>query len=168
MICPVCGHENIQGADECENCGADLRTADIPAPGTPFEAKLVDVPLSEVHPQLPLTIEPDASATDAVARMREAGVGCLVVASDGVVRGILSERDLVTKAGDGAGNLANVTVAQLMTPDPVVLRPDDSVAVAIHKMAVGGFRHIPLVNDGAATGIVSARDLFRYILEAIS
>jgi hypothetical protein len=34
-------------------------------------------------------------------------------------------------------------------------------------MAVGGFRHIPLVADGHATGIVSARDLFKYILEAL-
>jgi CBS domain-containing protein len=55
-----------------------------------------------------------------------------------------------------------------MTADPVVLRPDDSVAVAIHKMAVGGFRHIPLVTEGRAAGIVSARDLFKYILDALA
>ena len=53
-----------------------------------------------------------------------------------------------------------------MTADPVVLRPDDSIAVAINKMAVGGFRHIPLVVDGQATGIVSARDVFKHILAA--
>jgi CBS domain-containing protein len=64
---------------------------------------------------------------------------------------------------DGAP-LDATRVADLMTADPVVLRPDDSVAVAIHKMAVGGFRHIPLVEDGHATGIVSARDVFRHIL----
>jgi CBS domain-containing protein len=58
-------------------------------------------------------------------------------------------------------------MSQVMTRDPVVLRFDDSVAVAIHKMAVGGFRHIPLVDGGRATGIVSARDLFRYLLEAL-
>ena len=68
---------------------------------------------------------------------------------------------------DGS-SLDGVTVGSLMTADPVVLRPDDSVAVAIHKMAVGGFRHIPLVADGQATGIVSARDLFKYILDALA
>ena len=165
MICPSCGFENIEGADECENCGADLRTADIPSPGTAFEAKLVDVPLSEVHPHLPMTIASSASATEAVAQMQAANVGCLIVSDNGAVRGILSERDLVMKA-TGAG-LDGVTVGSLMTPDPVVLRDDDSVAVAIHKMAVGGFRHIPLVSDGHATGIVSARDLFKHILEAL-
>ena len=168
MICPVCGEENIQGADECENCGADLRTADIPAPGTAFEAKLVDVPLSEVHPHLPLTIDAGASAADAVARMRDAGAGCLLVVADDTLRGILSERDLVLKVVDETASLDRLTVADLMTADPVVLRADDSVAVAIHKMAVGGFRHIPLVNDGQPTGIVSARDLFRYILDAVN
>jgi CBS domain-containing protein len=168
VICPGCGHENIQGVDECENCGADLRTVDIPSPGTAFEAKLVDVPLSEVHPHLPLTIDAGASVADAVTRMRDAGVGCLLVVADGDLRGILSERDLVLKAVDGSTGLDRVRVGDLMTPDPVVLRADDSVAVAIHKMAVGGFRHIPLVNDGQPTGIISARDLFKYILDALA
>jgi CBS domain-containing protein len=167
VICPNCGFENIQGADECENCGADLRTADIPSPSNAFEAKLVDVPLSEVHPHLPMTISSTATEADAVAQMQAANVGCLVVADNGEVRGILSERDLVMKAGDGVP-LDGMTVGSLMTPDPVVLRDDDSVAVAIHKMAIGGFRHIPLVSDGHATGIVSARDLFRYILDALA
>jgi len=54
-----------------------------------------------------------------------------------------------------------------MTTDPVVLRHDDSLAVAIHKMAVGGFRHIPLIEDGRPTGIVSARDIFGYILRLL-
>lgn len=166
MICPSCGFENIQGVDECENCGADLRTVDIPAPGTRFEAKLVNVPLSEVHPHLPITIASTASAADAVRQMQAASVGCLIVIDGDTVRGILSERDLVMKV-DGA-SLDTTQVGSLMTADPVVLRPDDSVAVAIHKMALGGFRHIPLVTDGHATGIVSARDLFRYILDALA
>jgi CBS domain-containing protein len=55
-----------------------------------------------------------------------------------------------------------------MTPDPVVLRGDDTVAVAIHKMAVGGFRHMPLVADGDAVGIVTAQDLFRHILRILA
>ena len=166
MICPSCGHENLQGVDECENCGADLRTADIPGPGTAFEAKLVGVPLSEVHPHLPMTIASSATAADAVRQMQEANVGCLIVTDNGAVHGILSERDLVMKTGGAA--LDGVAVSSLMTADPVMLRPDDSVAVAIHKMAVGGFRHIPLVTDGQATGIVSARDLFKYILDALA
>jgi len=166
MICPVCGFDNIQGEDECANCGADLRTADIPGPSTAFEANLVDFPLAAVRHHTPLTIAPSASAADAVKQMQGANVGCLLVEDgDGTLRGILSERDLLLRLTDS--RLEGVSVADLMTSDPVVLRPDDSVAVAIHKMAVGGFRHIPLVADGHATGIVSARDIFAHILAAL-
>ena len=166
MICPVCGFNNLQGVDECENCGADLRAADIPEPSSAFEASLVDVPLAAVKHHTPLTIAPSASAADAVQQMRSANVGCLLVEdADGTLRGILSERDLLLKLNGSA--LEGVGVADLMTSDPVVLRGDDSVAVAIHKMAVGGFRHIPLVADGHVTGIVSARDLFAHILAAL-
>ena len=162
MICPACGFENLQGVDECENCGSDLRTADIPTPSTAFEAELVQVPLAAVHHHSPLTISPDASVADAVRQLQAHNAGCLIVEDDGGVRGILTERDLVMKL-EGV-EIDSKRVVDLMTPDPVLLRPSDSVAVAIHKMAVGGFRHIPLVEDGHATGIVSARDLFRHIL----
>jgi CBS domain-containing protein len=166
MICPACGFENIQGVDECENCGADLRTADLPGPSSGFEVFLIDVALATIRHHTPLTIEPTASAADAVRQMQDAGVGCLLVEDqNGGLRGILSERDLVLKLHGTP--LEGVKVADLMTPDPVVLRADDSVAVAIHKMAVGGFRHIPLVTDGHATGIVSARDIFAHILVAL-
>jgi CBS domain-containing protein len=166
VICPVCGFENLQGVDECENCGSDLRTVDIPSPSTAFEAELVQVPLSAVGSAQPLTVSPEATLQEAVRQMQDAGAGCLIVEDGAGVRGILSERDLVMKLP--GTELDSARVRDLMTPDPVVLRPEDSVAVAIHKMAVGGFRHIPLVVDGRATAIVSARDLFRHILDAAS
>ena len=53
-----------------------------------------------------------------------------------------------------------------MTPDPVVLRHDDPIALAIHKMAVGGFRHIPILQNGRPTGVVTARDVFHHLAEA--
>ena len=162
MICPQCGFENIQGEDECANCGFDLMSVDIPAPSSEFEAEMVVIPLADLRHHKPLTIAPTATAAEAVSQMQQAGAGCLIVEEGGRVRGILSERDLVMKLDHA--KLDGVTVADLMTADPVVLRPDDSIAVAINKMAVGGFRHIPLVVDGQATGIVSARDVFKHIL----
>ena len=54
-------------------------------------------------------------------------------------------------------------LAPLMVALEVILRSGDPVAVAIHKMAVGGFRHVPIVDRGEATGVVSARDVFRHL-----
>ena len=164
MICPVCGHDNFEGADACENCGTDLRTVDLPEPGTPFEARM-EAPLSSLRPHRPEVVAPDTLAAAAIARMREAGTDCVLVGDGGRLGGIFTERDAVLKL---AGRpLEGVTVGQSMTADPVILRADDTVAVAIHKMAVGGFRHIPVVDDrGAPVGVITAADVFRHILAA--
>jgi CBS domain-containing protein len=165
VICPVCGYENIQGVDECENCGADLRTADIPEPGGVLETRLVSDQLEEVRRRQPIFVSRDTPLRVAVRTMQDERVTCLLVGEGRRIDGILTERNLLLRAaGD---SLDGVRVGDIMTPDPVVLREHDTVAVAIHKMAVGGFRHIPLVEEGQAVGIVTAQDLFRHILRIL-
>jgi len=162
MICPVCGHDNLEGLDNCENCEADLRTVDIPRPTNEFEARM-QVPLAALRPRRPDVVSPDTDVADAIARMRGARTDCLLVAQDGRLAGIFTERDAVLKLA--GRTLQDIRVADAMTRDPVVLRADDTVAVAIHKMALGGFRHMPLVDErGAPSGLVSAVDVFRHVL----
>src|SRR2546430_16487635 len=90
---------------------------------------------------------------------------CLLVTDSDRLVGIFTERDAVLKV---AGvKLDAFDVRDFMTRDPVVLRHDDTIAVAINKMAVGGFRHIPIVEDGRPIGVVAARDVFRHILSVL-
>jgi CBS domain-containing protein len=162
VICPVCQQDNIAGSDECENCGTDLRTTGLPASaGGDVGAALLTEHLSDLDPRRPISVAPDDEVAAAVAVMQEQGIGCVTVESDRLV-GILTERDIVLKLA--GRSLAGIHVRDVMTSDPVVLRGDDTIAVAIHKMALGGFRHIPLVSGGRATGIVSARDLSHYLV----
>jgi CBS domain-containing protein len=162
VICPVCAADNLPGSDECGNCGADLRSADLPAAHNAFEARLLEERLADLEPRRPIAVGPDDPVATAIATMQEHRVGCVTVERDGRLVGILTERDLVQKL---AGKpLTDIFVRDLMTPDPVVLRDDDTIAVAINKMAVGGFRHIPLVRGGQVTGIVSARDLSHHLV----
>jgi CBS domain-containing protein len=165
VICPACGFENIQGDDECANCGADLRAADIPSPSNAFEARLLAEHLADLRPPTPVTVTPTTTAAKVIELMQQSKTACLLVEDAGRLLGIVTDRDLALKI-DGAPP-DNLTASQLMTADPVVLRGDDSLAVAVHKMAVGGFRHIPLVEDGRVTGVVTATDLFGYILRIL-
>jgi CBS domain-containing protein len=165
MICPTCHFDNFEGSDECENCGADLRSADLPKPETPLERQLVVEHLSDLGHREPIVLPAEASVLEAVRAMQERGVGSVLALEDGRLAGIFTERDALLRMGDRP--LAETTLAEVMTRDPVVLREDDSIAVAIHKMAVGGFRHIPLTSGGRPTGIVSARDVFRHIVEIL-
>ncbi len=167
MICPVCGQENIQGLDTCENCGSDLRTSDVPHPGEELEARLVRDHLSDVEARKPVPVPVDATVADAIRAMQEQGAEAVLVVDGERLVGIFTERDALLKVAGSP--LDGMLVRDVMTPDPVVLRDRDSVAVALHKMAVGGFRHIPLVDaSGAnATRIVSSSDLVRHVLQVL-
>ena len=162
MLCPVCRHDNFEGEDACENCGADLRTADIPEPATDYRGRLLGESLDELGPTTPIALDAGEGAGEAIARMHADSADCVLVTEGGRLVGIFTDRDAVLKVAGHA--VDGLKLGDVMTRDPVVLRQDDSIAVAIHKMAVGGFRHIPILDGGGLpTGIVSARDVFRHI-----
>ena len=51
----------------------------------------------------------------------------------------------------------------IMTPNPESVGADDSLAYALHKMDVGGYRHLPVIENGKPVGIISVRDVIRHI-----
>jgi len=110
----------------------------------------------------PLGLSPDATLADAVRMMREHHVGCVLALEDGRLAGILTERDLLLKLEDA--DLSR-PVRDLMTPDPEVLHPDDPIVYALHRMAVGGYRHVPLVDEaGAPVGVLSVKEIIHYVV----
>ena len=170
MVCPVCGYENLQGDDLCANCGADLATSDLPQATSPFERLLVEVPLKSLKMRPPFTVEASASVESVLERMRTDETADVLVVDGDRLLGIFTERDAVLKLavpGAAGRDLAALPITEVMTRDPVVLRANDSVAVAVQKMAIGGFRHIPLVDHGRPIGVVSAADIFRHILRIV-
>jgi signal-transduction protein with cAMP-binding, CBS, and nucleotidyltransferase domain len=169
MRCPACGFENLSGSDVCDNCGADLAGRDVPEAATSYRGPLLGEHLDELLHELnvgaPDVLDASADADAAVQVMHANGTDCVLVVDGGRLVGIFTDRDAVLKvAGKPAGTRP---IADLMTRDPVVLRHDDTIAVAINKMAVGGFRHIPIVEDGRPTGVVTARDVFRHLASTL-
>jgi len=80
----------------------------------------------------------------------------------GVLAGLLSNRDLPWSAIQD-----DRPVEEFMTKNPETLTPDDKLAWAIHKMDLGGFRHIPIVQEGQPVGVISIRDILRYITDDV-
>jgi signal-transduction protein with cAMP-binding, CBS, and nucleotidyltransferase domain len=165
MRCPTCGFENLLGSDVCDNCGSDLAGHDTPQSPTTFRGQLLGEHLDELGIAIPETIEATADVSEAIRRMHDKGIDCVLVTEGGRLVGIFTDRDAVLKVA-GLERQAR-PIATLMTRDPVVLRHDETIAVAINKMAVGGFRHIPIVEDGRPTGVVTARDVFRHLVESL-
>lgn len=161
MTCPVCQWQNFEGDDLCANCGADLSASDTPEPAIGFHGPLLGRHLDELGAPEPETVDGSEDVAELVERMHREGIDCLLVTEAGRLAGIFTDRDALVKlAGRG---LEHRPIRELMTPDPVVLRHDDTIAVAINKMAVGGFRHVPIVEGNRPIAVVSARDIFRHI-----
>jgi signal-transduction protein with cAMP-binding, CBS, and nucleotidyltransferase domain len=165
MLCPVCRHDNFEGEDSCSNCGADLSTSDIPQPALEYHDTILGEHLEALGVEAFEAVAPTLGVAEAIRRMHDSEADCLLVCVDDRLVGIFTDRDAVAKAADK--RLQLYTVADFMTPDPVVLRRDDTLAVAIHKMAVGEFRHIPIVDDGRPIGVVAAADIFRHLVRAL-
>lgn len=164
MICPSCRAENIEGSDVCEVCGADLYDLKLPSPEGELEERLVNGHLSELGADEALSVSPADPVALAVHFMRDKEAECVLVrdASD-VIVGILSERDVLMKAAGSHRDLMAMAVQDIMTPDPVMLREEDNLAVALHKMSVGGFRHIPFVATDGTTLMISIQDVLRHV-----
>ena len=144
--------EELAGLEEPERSGA-RRVLD---------QDTIREPIRLLSPRSPLCLEPEATLEEAVRLMREHHVGCVLAVRDGRLVGILTERDLLEKL---EGVDLSRPVRELMTPDPEVLRLDDPIVYALHRMSVGGYRHVPLVDDGGRpVGILSVKDIVHYVV----
>jgi CBS domain-containing protein len=164
MICPECKHDNIEGVDTCANCGHDLHGFDHPAARqAPHGPEFISRPLSDLPAQSPVR----AATTDpvglAVRLMQNSDTDCVLVMRGNQLAGIITPWDILHKVAGPNEDLNAVTCGEVMTADPVFLRDEDDIAVAINKMSIGGFRHIPLLRGGTPTAVLSIRDVFKDI-----
>lgn len=164
MICPSCKRDNIEGVDECESCGESLMQ-ELPATLTSeLENNAAQTPLSEVNAPTAVKVPPTATVGEVVDRLIGACVSCvLVVGPDGCLMGILSERDLLYKVADRYDQLKSSPIHEFMTPDPETLKPNATIAWALNRMDVGGFRHVPIVKNCKPLGVVAVRDLLAHL-----
>jgi len=164
MICPNCGHDNLPGGEECSNCLQDLTQLDLPVAQNRIEGSLMADPVSLLRPRTPVTVRPTATVREAIQTMLARNLGALlIVDKDGKLLGIFSERDLLTKVAGLHDSYEELPVAQFMTRNPETVTATDTLAFAIHKMDIGGYRHLPIVSEGRPTGVISVRDMLRHI-----
>ncbi|HET9460452.1 MAG TPA: CBS domain-containing protein [Gaiellaceae bacterium] len=110
-----------------------------------------------------LTISSQATLGEAAAKMAERGVGAVVLLEGDRVAAILTERDVMKAVA--AGQDGSAPVSGWMTRHPETIEPTDTTDHAASLMIHGGFRHLPVVEDGKVVGIVSIRDLMRVALD---
>ena len=166
MLCPVCRLRELRGRGHLRQLRRRPSGGDVPQPALEFRDTVLGEHLDALGVADPRSVDP-AAVADAIAPDARGRHRLPARVDGGRLVGIFTDRDAVVKVA--GKRLDAFDVRDFMTPDPVVLRPDDTLAVAIHKMAVGDFRHIPVVDAGGRpTGVVAAADVFRHIAAALA
>lgn len=110
------------------------------------------------------TIAPDATVYDAIALMAERGIGALLVMEGEQLVGIVTERDYARKVILRDRSSRDTPVSTIMSGDIVTVRPDQTIEACMEIMTEKRIRHLPVVQDGQVTGILSIGDLVKFII----
>ena len=165
MICPSCGHDNIEGVDRCEECVTSLLKVDPQADQEGMASDVMENDISQLEQEF-LGVSPETSAVEVIKKMKAAGLGCALVLEDGDLVGIFTERDLLNKLTGNAACPVDTPVRQLMSMFPEVLSDRDSIATAVNKMSMGRYRHIPVRKADGSYSVTSIKHVLKYIAKA--
>lgn len=104
------------------------------------------------------TVSPDEPVSVAAQKMRQDGIGCLVVTVDGMVKGMLTDRDLLACLGQ-AHDAGVCKVSNHMTSSVIVEGPDQELFMATEIMADKRIKRLPIVEHEKLVGLVSFSDI---------
>ena len=113
---------------------------------------------SVVANQTPLTAPKTTTVLEAAYLMKAQGKGALLVVEGSKLIGIFTERDALFRVIAAGRDPASTTLAEVMTPQPQTIHPDEPFLHAMRIMHRGGFRHLPVAEHCRPLGMVSARD----------
>jgi CBS domain-containing protein len=123
--------------------------------------------LGELMTREVLEVAPEDTLGQAAEAMVERGVGSCVVSDFGRLIGILTERDLL-RAVAGRTHSSEARVREWMTSEPITASESTELEEAARTMLEQGFRHLPVVADDRAVGIVSIRDVVEWTMRDAS
>jgi CBS domain-containing protein len=165
--CPFCGAETLPGDERCPQCLHSMMVRELPKmrAGDGIQQALLSHPVSELLTGADLLVcSPDDTVQKIVDIFRKEKKGCVLVYKSKKMVGILSNRDLLMRVVGKYDDLSKVKVSEVMTPNPGFVRPGDPMAYAVNKMAMGGYRHVPVLReDGTPVSILLIKDVFRYL-----
>jgi CBS domain-containing protein len=100
--------------------------------------------------------------------MAERHIGAVLVAVDGRLQGIFTERDVLARVVAAGLDPNDTALGGVMTPNPDTVAPNDSALEALRRMSERGYRHLPVVDGNQLVGIVSIRDLYTAVNEELA
>jgi len=121
------------------------------------------IDVSELQPVVGVT--PETTISNVVDVMLTKRVGCIVVSENDQLVGLFTERDLLCKVVPDGIDISSTPVSSVMTCNPETLPVDSPLVYALQRMSIGGYRHVPLMDEGGkAVAVISMRDIVQHIV----
>lgn len=135
-----------------------------------FDATILKEPMSVLVQRSPLCFARDQFVSEAMHAMQKEHRGCVLVTEDGGMEsplaGIFTERDVLYRIIDRGRNPATLPLQEVMTRNPDSLLSNATVAFVLNRMAVGGYRHVPVVDkQNRPVAIISVRDVVEFLVD---
>ena len=135
-----------------------------------FDVALLHEPLAVLPTRSPLLFSRRDSVSAAMNAMQMQHRGCVMITEDGTnstpLVGIFTERDVLNRIIGQGRNPALIQLEEVMHEDPESLPTSAPVAWVLNKMSVGGFRHVPVVDEeGRLAFVISVRDVVQFMVD---
>ena len=111
-----------------------------------------------------IQVRSDDMVVEALRQMRDNRVRSVLVIDDGVLVGIVTQGDCAIKVLLPGLDAKQTKVAQVMTGNPVTVKPDDPLDGCMAMMAKRSFRHLPVLDAGKVVGVISIGDVVKEII----
>ena len=105
-----------------------------------------------------VTAQKNVSVMEAARLMRQHNVGAIMVVEDEKLVGMFTERDALFRVVAEGRDAGTTELGTVMTLNPRTVQADSPFSLALQMMYEGGFRNVPVVENGRPVGLVSARD----------
>ena len=130
-----------------------------------LDASVFSKPIKHIPVRKPISMSPEHTVEKAIQQMNDRGVGCVLVTENKKLVGIFTERDVLKKVA-GRVDGKNTKLRDVMTPKVEGLQADDSIAYVLNTMHVGGYRHVPIMDEhGVPIAVLSVKDIVGFIIE---
>jgi CBS domain-containing protein len=117
----------------------------------------------------PICLEEGNTAQKAMDVMLRHKIGCMLITKNNKLTGIITEGDLARKIVGEKRNASALHVEMLMTKNPETKHPNDTLALVLNEMVLGGYRHVPIVDENdIPIAVVSVSDIMRYLISFFS
>jgi len=113
---------------------------------------------SIIEGQEPITAAKSMPVGEAARLMKQHSVGAILVVEGDKLVGVFTERDALFRVVAEGRDAGTTELGAVMTPNPKTVEADSPFSLALQMMYEGGFRNVPVVENGRPVGLVSARD----------